>query len=95
MQPTHICTFISRYSEIQGFQKRRAMTYAAERIQDGVRLSVKEESASGTHTEICICPSESFEKAISFLQYISENAIGLGCWQDILHDTGIPYTTER
>lgn len=94
MQPTHICTFTSRYSEIQGFQKRRAMTYIAEKIQEGIRLSVKEEGAFGTHTEACVCPSESFEKVVPFLQYICENAIGLGCWCDILHDLGIKFTRE-
>ena len=92
MQQTQACSFTHRYSEIRGFQMGKTVTYSAERIPDGVRLSVRQESGSDIHTEDCVCSSEPFENVIAFMQYICENSIGIGTWYDILRDRNIQFT---
>lgn len=92
MKQAQTCTFTNQYSEIDGFQESRTVTYSAEAIPDGVQLIVKQESAAGLLTEACVCPSESFENTVSFLKYICENSIGIGSWYDILNDMDIQFT---
>ena len=92
MRRKMICSFVSRYSEIEGLQKRRTVTYAAEATANGVCLLLRQENDFGIRTEACVCPSVSSETAASVLQYIFENSIGVGCWYDVLRDLSIPYT---
>ena len=89
-----LCVFTNRYSEIEGFQPSRTVTYCAEPTPEGVRLSVRQESGSDLHTESCICPTEVSERVASFLRYICENSIGLGNWFDVLEDSGIPFAVS-
>ena len=92
MQQTKTCIFINRYSEIEGFQERKTVTYSAKALPNGVHLSIKQKNESDTYSEACICSSASFEKAASFLKYISENSIGIGSWYDVLRDMGVKFT---
>lgn len=86
------CTFINQYSEIEGLQKRRTVTYSASIIPEGIYLLIKEESEADVLTQACICSSASFENAVSFLKYICENNIDIGSWYDVLKDVNMPFT---
>ena len=92
MLQTRTCEFINEYSEIEGFQKRRTMTYSAEVIPEGVYISVKQEIGSDIHTVACVCTDAAFDYITSFLRYICENSVGLGVWYNILQETDIHYT---
>ena len=86
------CTFVNQYSEIEGFQKRRTVTYSAKIIPEGVYLLIKEVTGSDVLTQACICSSVSFEKAVSFLKYICENSIDIGSWYGVLDDMDMRFT---
>ena len=92
MQQLQACTFVNQYSEIEGFQERRTVTYSAKALPNGIHLSVQQEDKSDTSSEACVCSSTSFEKAASFLKYICENSIGIGSWYDVLRDMGATFT---
>lgn len=94
MNVTKACRIVNTYSEIKGMQKRRTVTYSAEIVDDGIYLSVCQESESGTLTENCICTSAKFEHITGFLKFISENSIDLGCWYDVLRDMKIQFTVS-
>lgn len=94
MPQAKTCVFTNRYSEIEGFQESRTVTYSAKAVPEGICLSIKQESDADVHTESCICPVEMSERVASFLQYICENSIGLGNWFDVLEDSGIPFAVS-
>lgn len=92
MRKQTTCTFINQYSEIEGLQKRRTVTYSAKVIPEGIYLLIKEETGSDVLTQACICSSASFENAVSFLKYIYENSIDIGGWYDVLNDINMQFT---
>lgn len=91
MQQSQTRIFTGHYSEIEGYQKSRTVTYGAEQTPKGIRLSVEEKCGSDIRKEECVCPSDSFEHLTAFLKYICENSIGVGGWYDILQDRGIQF----
>ena len=89
---TEQCEFVKRYSEIDGLQDGRTVTYTARAIPEGIYMSVKQENGKSVNTEECVCQAVCFEQAVSFLKYIYENSIDLGGWYEVLLDMDVQFT---
>lgn len=87
------CRYTRTYSEIQGLQIGRTLTYSVSHGDNGPLFLLEQKTADNVSTEACICPSVSLTDALSLLRYLYENSFGLGCWLDLLDDLNIAYRT--
>lgn len=86
------CEYTNTYSEIEGFQESRTLSYSVADMPDGVHIVVRQESGAGVQSEACSCHSATFEYVVSFVKYLHENGVGLSSWYDLLDDLNIQYT---
>ena len=86
------CEYTNTYSEIEGFQESRTLSYSVADMPDGVHIVVRQESGAGAQSEACSCHSATFEYVVSFVKYLHENGVGLSSWYDLLDDLNIQYT---
>lgn len=88
---TESAMYSHRFSEIEGLQKARTLSYYAYPRPNGVALCVEVETDNGKRSETCICPNLSSTYARNLLKLAYENSFGLGTWLDMLEDHGIPF----
>lgn len=93
MMATTVCerTYSRLFSEIEGLQAPRTLTYSLFSTPDGARFSLEQTTVCGVSAEACLCPTLSLTHAVSLLQYIYENGFEFGCWLDMLDDMNIAH----
>lgn len=93
MKTVEPCSYTRIYSEIQGLQTGRTLTYSVSHGDNGLLFLLEQKIADEVATEACICSSVSLTDGCSLLKYLYENSFGLGCWLDLLDDLNIAYQT--
>lgn len=91
MKTVDSCCYTHTFSEIQGLQVGRTLTYSVSVGAAGPLFLLEQKTADQFASEACICPSVSPTDAFSLLKYLYENNFGLGCWLDLLDDLNISH----
>lgn len=90
MAAKEYCRYVRSYSEIRGFQQAFTLCYSASAVEQGVVLEVRREQQGRVQAERAFCPVKDFGKALALTRYLCENGVGLGQWQGVMEDVGLP-----
>lgn len=79
------------YSEINGLQKARMLTYSATAKDNGSILAVTSTTCNGVQTESCLLPDTPYKKAKDIITLLFENGFEPSIWIDVLGELDIRY----
>ena len=79
------------YSEINGLQKARMLTYSATAKDNGSLLTVTSTTCNAVETESCLLPDTPYKRAKDIITLLFENGFEPSIWLDVLGELDIRY----
>lgn len=83
--------YIHQYSEIEGLQSKKTITYLMETLNEGVKLTVILTKDKFVNKESCVCRNIDCQRGMNILKFLYENSVEINNWLDVLYDCDIEF----
>lgn len=83
--------YTHQYSEIEGLQSEKTVTYLMETLNEGIKLTVTLMKGKIINKESCVCRNIDCQRGMNILKFLYENSVEINNWFDVLNNCDVEF----